>query len=47
MNYSVKCSKRNSKEHQDWFDENDYEILSLLDERRRTHDARNRKQRYA
>ena len=40
------------RKHQDWFDENDDEILSLLDERHTTHDAilsqqtRNRKQRY-
>ena len=31
MNYSVKRSKRNSKKHQDWFDENGNEMLSLLD----------------
>ena len=41
-----------TRKHQDWFDENDAEILSLLEERRRTHDAflsqqtRNRKLRY-
>ena len=27
-----------TRKHQDWFDENDDEILSLLDERRRTYD---------
>ena len=42
-----------TRKHQAWFDENDDQILSLLNERRRTHDAllpqqtRNRKQHYA
>ena len=40
-----KCTKHvdtlghTTRKHQDWFDENDAEILSLLEERRRTHDA--------
>ena len=42
-----------ARKHQDWFDENDEEILSLLDDRRRAHDAllsqqtRSQNQRYA
>ena len=49
---SVDILARTTRKHQDWFDENDAEILSLLEERRRTHDAflsqqtRNRKLRY-
>ena len=54
-----KCTKHyvdtlghTTRKHQDWFDENDAEILSPLEERHRTHDAflslqtRNRKLRY-
>ena len=50
---SVNTLRHTTRTHQVWFDENDDEILSLLDERRRTHDAllsqqtRNRKQRNA
>ena len=49
---SVDTLGHTTRKHQDWFDENDGEILSLLEERRRTHDAflsqqtRNRKLRY-
>ena len=41
-----------ARKHQDWFDENDDEILTLLDERHMAHDAllsqhtRSRNQRY-
>ena len=49
---SVDTLGHTTRKHHDWFDENDAEILSLLEERRRTHDAflsqqtRNRKLRY-
>ena len=33
---SVDTLGRTTRKHQDWFDENDAEILSLLEERRRT-----------
>ena len=36
---SVDTLGHTTRKHQDWFDENDAEILSLLEERRRTHDA--------
>ena len=49
---SVDTLGHTTRTHQDWFDENDAEMLSLLEERRRTHDAclsqhtRNQKLRY-
>ena len=36
---SVDTLGHTTRKHQDWFDENDVEIVSLLEERRRTHDA--------
>ena len=44
-----KCTKHmltlghTTRKHQDWFDENDAEMLSLLEERRRTHDGNSSK----
>ena len=49
---SVNNLGHTTRKHQDWFDENYAEILSLLEERHRTHDVslskqtRNRKLRY-
>ena len=49
---SVDTLGHTTGKHQDWLDDNDAEMLSLLEERRRTHDAflsqqtRNRKLRY-
>ena len=49
---SVDTLGHTTRKHQDWFDENYAKMLSLLEERRRTHDAflsqqtRNRKLRY-
>ena len=36
---SVYTLGHTTRKHQDWFDENDAEISSLLEERRRAHDA--------
>ena len=50
---SADTLEHTARKHQDWFDENDEEISSLLDERRRVHDSllsqqtRSRNQRYA
>ena len=50
---SVDTLGHTTRKHQDWFDDNDDEMLSLLDERCRTRDAllsqqtRNRKQRHS
>ena len=49
---SIDTLEHTTRKHQDWFDENDAEILSLLEDRRRAHDTflsqqtRNRKLRY-
>jgi len=39
FNSSLKHLGRTECRHQDWFDENNIEIQSLLDERRRLHKA--------
>ena len=50
---SVDTMGHTARKHQDWFDENDEDILSLLDDRRKAHGAllsqqtRSRNQRYA
>ena len=36
---SVDILGNTTRKYQDWFDENDDEMLSLLEERRKTHDA--------